>query len=282
MRNCAFQLAAVVGIVAIACVLLKIVPRPELAPAAPQAPQTPTTSALFQADLLAQWRLPKIGAGLGKVRSLPRPDDAQRDADAFLAVSCWAAQPHLPLPLGACLAIGSQPTVEKSRLVGALSLIHLAVMNPAARDALIPAAAVGIAANPPGPLAALSSLSGDAQLQAAFAQGRNTGGVVLEWRTTNFSLENGVSRKSYRDRFLGKPEEADRALRAFRGRLEEKARHLGADVRAPAETDRDKVLMGFSFRYTLGAAEGRVEVAIEPGPFFDYQMRLEVEERPMN
>lgn len=282
MRNRAFQLAAVVGIVAIACVLLKVVPRPELAPAAPQAPQPPMTSALFQADLLAHWHPPKSGAGLGKVRSLPWPEDAQRDADAFLAVSCWAAQPQLPLPLGSCLAMETQPTVEALRLVGALSLIHLALMNPAARDALISAAAVGIAADPAGPLAALSSLIGDAQLQAAFAQGKNTGGVVLEWRTTNFSLNNGVSRKNYRDRFLGKPEEADRALRAFRERLEESARQVGADVRAPAETIRDKFLMGFSFRYTLGAAEGRVEAAIEPGPFFDYQMRLEVEERPTN
>jgi hypothetical protein len=277
----AFQLAAVVGIVAVACVLYNVVPRYQRPTLTLEPPRPPSTSALFQADLMADWRPPKGVKGVGPVGVLETDDSAVRDAAAFLSVSGWAAQPHLPLPLGPCTELAAGGFVEESHLTDSVALLRLVLMSPAARDALGPAAAVGSAAGAAGPLAAVASLTAEPELYWQAVGGNHHGGVIV-WgsRTTNISFSNGTHRKSCSDRFTARPEEADRALRAFRGRLEEKARQLGADVSDPAETVRDGFLVGFRFNYTLGAASGRVEAVVEPGLARDNQLRLEVEEGP--
>jgi hypothetical protein len=276
----AFQLAAVVGIIAIACVIYNVVPRYQRPTLTLELPQLPATSALFQADLMADWRPPKGVKGIGQVPALERDVSAAQSAETFLAVSGWAAQPYLPLPLGPCTLLAAQEAAEGLRLADSVRLLVLLLKDPAVRDALAPTVAVGTAAGPAGPLAAAASLTAEPELFAQAAGG--DGGKVIVWRsrTTNLSFNNGSHRKSCSDRFTARPEEADLALRAFRERLEEKARQLGADVSDPAETVRDGFLVGFRFNYTLGSAHGRVEAVAEPGLARDNQLRLEVEEGP--
>jgi hypothetical protein len=170
---------------------------------------------------------------------------------------------------------------ENSRRDDVIGLLQLALLEPRVWDSLGIASAVGTGGGPAGPLSAAASLLAEPDLRAMAVDGSDASGIVV-WgsRTTNAWMDNGSGRKRFTDRFRAGPQETDQALRAFRSRLEEKARKLGAEVLEPTESVRDNLLVGFAFDYTTGSTRGRIAASVEPVSLTDHELQLEVQESP--